>query len=156
MSQDQLPKAIRRLIRATIEHIKSINIRADEGVQLEGIDGILEVESGNEFVPDGKSVWELVTNKQVKTKALETWLESATAVHLWLTVMLGKHPETAFDIENFGADWTEVTSPTITSELINSGRNQEVEKIQEWLNKLPSALALHAESKSEAIAQYLV
>jgi hypothetical protein len=44
VSQDQLPKVIRRLIRATIEQIKSINIRADEGVQLEGFDGILEVE----------------------------------------------------------------------------------------------------------------
>lgn len=207
-SQDQLPKVIRRLIRATIEHIKSINIRADEGVQLEGFDGILEVDGGNEFVPDGKSVWEFGTNKQVKPKAdddydkrkkdlpdgivpaetayvfvtprrwskkdewarerqkenfwrevkvydaddLETWLESAPAVHLWLSVLLGKHPETAVDIESFWVDWTEVTNPAISSELVIASRNQEVEKIQEWLNQPPSALALRAESKSEAIA----
>src|ERR1044072_5004704 len=68
-SQDQLPKLLRRLIKATAKNISSISIRADEGVQLEGFDGILEVEPGNEFVPFGKSVWEFGTNKQVKTKA---------------------------------------------------------------------------------------
>jgi hypothetical protein len=206
-SQDQLPKLLRRLIRATIEHIKFISIRADEGVQLEGFDGVLEVEIGNEFVPSGKSVWEFGTNKQVKTKAdsdyekrkkklsedivpaettfvfvtprrwskkddwvrekkkenfwievkvydaddLETWLEFAPTIHVWLSILLGKHPETAIDLENFWKDWTEITNPPISSELIISGRNKEVEKIHEWLRQPASGLALQAESKSEAI-----
>ncbi len=40
----------------------------------------------------------------------------------------------------------------ISSELVISGRNQEVEKICEWLSQPASALALRAESKAEAIA----
>ncbi len=68
-AQDQLPKLLRRLIRATVERTKFISVRADEGVQLEGFDGVLEVETGNEFVPNGKSAWEFGTNKQVKSKA---------------------------------------------------------------------------------------
>ncbi len=171
-AQDKLPKLLRRLIGATTERIKFISVRADEGVQLEGFDGVIEVETGNEFVPDGKSVWEFGTNKQVKSKAdddyekrklkileeldkklplridpaatafvfvtphrwskkddwvtarqaegfwrevrvydaddLETWLESAPAVHVWLSILLGKHPETAIDIESFWDDWTQV------------------------------------------------
>ncbi len=54
-AQDKLPKLLRRLIGATTERIKFISVRADEGVQLEGFDGVIEVETGNEFVPDGKS-----------------------------------------------------------------------------------------------------
>ncbi len=34
---------------------------------------------------------------------LETWLESASAVHVWLSILLGNHPEVAADIEIF---WT--------------------------------------------------
>lgn len=206
-AQDQLPKLLRRLIRATIEQVKFISVRADEGVQLEGFDGILEVETGNEFVPDGKSVWEFGTNKHVKSKAdddyekrkenplgivpaetvfvfvtprrwskkaewmqarqaegfwrevrvydaddLETWLESAPAVHVWLSILLGKHPETAVDIENFWADWSEVTSPHLSAEFVVSGRNETVEQLQEWLSKPPSSIALSAESSAEATA----
>lgn len=68
-AQDQFPKFIRRLIRSSTETLKFIGIRADEGVQLEGFDGVLLVNRGNEFIPDGKSVWEFGTNKQVKSKA---------------------------------------------------------------------------------------
>ncbi len=68
-ARDLLPQLLRRLVRATTERVKFISVRADEGVQLEGFDGVLEVETGNEFVPGGKSVWEFGTNKQVKSKA---------------------------------------------------------------------------------------
>ncbi|MDQ3650626.1 MAG: hypothetical protein M3458_10235, partial [Acidobacteriota bacterium] len=62
-ARDLLPQLLRRLVRATTERVKFISVRADEGVQLEGFDGVLEVETGNEFVPGGKSVWEFGTNK---------------------------------------------------------------------------------------------
>lgn len=207
-AQDSLPKLLRRLVRATTERVKFISVRADEGVQLEGFDGLLEVETGNEFVPGGKSVWEFGTNKQVKSKAdddyekrkenpplgiasaettfvfvtprrwskkdewmrarqaegfwrevrvydaddLETWLESAPAVHVWLSILLGKHPEAAADIENFWADWTEVTSPHFSAELVISGRREMVERLHEWLGRPPTSVALRAESSSEATA----
>ncbi len=207
-AQDQLPKLLRRLIRATVERTKFISVRADEGVQLEGFDGVLEVETGNEFVPNGKSAWEFGTNKQVKSKAdddyekrkenpplgivpaetafvfvtprrwskkdewaatrlaeglwrevrvydaddIETWLESAPAVHVWLSILLGKYPETAVDIENFWADWAEVTNPHFSAELVISERNEAVEQLHQWLRKPPSSLALRAESNAEATA----
>jgi hypothetical protein len=208
-SQDHIPKFLRRLVNATTESIKFISIRADEGIQLEGFDGVLEVETGNAFVPSGKSVWEFGTSRKAKAKAdgdyekrketlsedtirpaetafvfvtprrwskkdewirekqkegfwrevraydaddLETWLESAPAIHVWMSILLGKQPETAIDLENFWKDWAEVTEPHISPELVVSGRNQEVEEIYKWLNQPPSALALQAESKLEAVA----
>jgi hypothetical protein len=195
------------LLARGIKHIEEMQL-ISYGIRADRISGILEVETGNEFVPSGKSVWEFGTNKQVKTKAdgdykkrkenlpndilpaetafvfvtprrwskkdqwtrekqkesfwrevrvydaddLETWLESAPAIHVWISILLGKHPETAVDLENFWKDWTEVTDPPIISELVISEHIQQVEIIHRWLRQSPSALALQAESKSEAIA----
>jgi len=68
-AQDQLPRVIRRLIHATIEHPKRVGLPADESVQLGGFDGIVEVSEGNPFVPDGLSVWELGATRDIKGKA---------------------------------------------------------------------------------------
>ena len=65
----QMPQMLRRLIHATVEHPRRVRFSAGEGVQRSGWDGIIEVESGNAYVPDGFSVWELGTGRQVKSKA---------------------------------------------------------------------------------------
>lgn len=207
-AQDQLPRLLRRLVSVTTEGVKFISVRADEGVLLEGFDGYLEVETGNEFVPDGKSAWEFGTDKKVKSKAdkdyvkrkenlpsgivpaevtfvfvtprrwskkdewmhgrqaegfwrevraydaddLETWLESAYGVHVWFSILLGTHPETAIDIEHFWLDWSQVTSPHFSAEMVISGRDEIVEQLHRWLNDSPSSIALRAESSAEATA----
>jgi len=68
-AQSKLPQLLRRLIRATTPNAKRISFPADEGVQLGGWDGIVEVEAGNDFVPDGTSGWELGVSRDVKGKA---------------------------------------------------------------------------------------
>lgn len=68
-SQGKLPQLMRRLIRATVPNIKRLHFPADESVQMGGWDGIVEVEVGNDFVPDGTSGWELGVNRNVKAKA---------------------------------------------------------------------------------------
>ena len=225
ISQDKFPKFLRKLIISTTENIEFISIRADEGVQLEGFDGVLLVDKGNEFVPNGKSVWEFGTNTKVKTKAdddydgrkksiveakenfekdkskvskfveinpeeityvfvtprryskkddwvakrkkegfwkdvrvydaddLETWLELSPSVHVWLSILVGKHPENVVDLENFWLDWINVTNPKMSSELIISGRNKQSENIKNWIQQnRPSSLTLKTESKSETVA----
>ncbi len=67
--QGMLPRLLRRLIHATVPCIRRIGFPADEGVQMSGWDGILEVERGNEHVPDGVSAWELSSAKSIRQKA---------------------------------------------------------------------------------------
>ena len=50
-----------------------VSFRAGEGVQLGGWDGLVSVEAGNAFVPDGVSGWELGTNRDVRGKADEDY-----------------------------------------------------------------------------------
>jgi hypothetical protein len=64
-----LPRVLRRLVHATVARVERIGFPAEEGVQLGGWDGIVRVQTGNAFVPDGDSVWELGSNRNVKGKA---------------------------------------------------------------------------------------
>lgn len=86
---------------------------------------------------------------------LEAWLDAAPAVHVWLSIMLGKHPEAAMDLESFWADWSTATAPTITPRLVLAGRAAVVERVHQWLRESPpTALAVQAGSRDEALAVY--
>lgn len=209
-AQDMLPRLIRRLIHATVPQINRIGFPAGEGVQLGGWDGILDVEHGNAFVPDGISVWELGSNRGVKGKAdadygkrtadplgitpseatfvfvtprrwankshwetdrkaegtwcdvrafdaddLEAWLEIAPAVHVWLSIHLGKHPHGAIDGERYWQDWANVTNPVISPELVLAGRQAMLDDVHRWFNDPSQTLTLKGESRAEASAVFV-
>ncbi len=206
-AQSVLPQVVRRLIHATVGRILRIGFPAGEAVQMGGWDGVLIVDEGNAFVPDGHSVWELGTNRDVKGKAdsdyekrvadplgvtlaetafvfvtpkrwgskdawaaerqaegvwrevraydaedLEAWLELAPAVHVWLSILLGKQPEGATDLATFWRDWSEATDPPLTPGLVISGRREATAKVLEWIREEPSVLTLRADSREEALA----
>ncbi len=67
-SQEILPLLIRKLILATVR-VNYIHIPAGDSILTGGWDGILDVEKGNAFVPDGKSFWEFGTNRSIQKKA---------------------------------------------------------------------------------------
>lgn len=68
-AQTNLSLLLRRLIRATTLGISRLHFPSEEGTQLSGWDGLAEVEVGNEYVPDGLSVWEIGTSSNIKRKA---------------------------------------------------------------------------------------
>jgi len=68
-SQSTLPYLVRRLIRATCGNIDTVSFPAGDSISKAGWDGILNTKSGNEFVPEGVSVWEFGTDQSIKTKA---------------------------------------------------------------------------------------
>lgn len=209
-AQGALPQLVRRLIHATVGRVLRIGFPAGDAVQMGGWDGIVVVEEGNAFVPDGRSVWELGTNRDVKGKAdgdyekrvadplgldpaetafvfvtprrwggkddwiatkqedgiwrevraydaadLEEWLELAPAVHVWLSILLGKQPEGAADLSSYWRDWSESTDPPLSSRLITSGREEGAEKILGWIRAEPAILSLRADSREEALAFFL-
>lgn len=67
--QGDLPFLVRSLIRATATDIFKILFPAGDNVSSPGWDGILEVSEGNEYIPEGFSVWEMGCNQDVKGKA---------------------------------------------------------------------------------------
>ena len=68
-AQATLPHLMRRLVRESVRCVERLHFRAREGVLFSGWDGIVQVEVGNAFVPDGTSGWEMGTKKGIKGKA---------------------------------------------------------------------------------------
>jgi hypothetical protein len=83
---------------------------------------------------------------------IETWLESAPAVHGWISIQLGKHPDGIVDIETFWGDWSHTTRPALTAEFVLSGREKIVHQLLEWLRSSSESAAIKAESIDEAVA----
>ena len=73
----QLPRLIRRLIWATLSplEIKHINFPAGADVQLPGFDGQLETSVQSQWIPQGRSVWELSVQGQSSTKARKDYIK---------------------------------------------------------------------------------
>ncbi len=83
---------------------------------------------------------------------LEQWLELAPAVHAWLAGLMGKWPQEVQDISSFWDDWKNSTSPAMSTQLHLAGRNEEIDKVHNWLQAKPSKLTLQADTREEVIA----
>lgn len=68
-SRQILPLLVRRLIAATGNQIKSLEMPGDEGVAKHGFDGVVHAEGGGVYVPQGDSVWEMGADKSPRGKA---------------------------------------------------------------------------------------
>lgn len=58
-AQADLPRLVRRLIRAENDQVQRVEMRGGEGVGLTGYDGFVEASRTTPFVPEGLSVWEM-------------------------------------------------------------------------------------------------
>lgn len=83
---------------------------------------------------------------------IETWLSQNPTVHVWLSVLLGKHPQNCIDLSSYWTDWSEETQPAISPEMVLAGRENIKEEISQWLRNASSPLKIQAETRDEAIA----
>ena len=67
-AQELLPLLIGKLILASSKNIIDFHFPYGKAVQYAGYDGSLEVGDASPFYPEGKSVWEMGTNEQIKDK----------------------------------------------------------------------------------------
>lgn len=67
-AEEILPLLIQKLLLVSCEP-KEINFPSGDLVQTGGWDGVLDVDKGNQFIPSGKSGWELGTSSNVAKKA---------------------------------------------------------------------------------------
>jgi|GEM_PF-3906551 len=72
-SRGLLPELIRRLVFASCENLQECSFSAYEETARTGWDGTISCTRGNAWVPDGKSFWELGTNKDTRKKANEDY-----------------------------------------------------------------------------------
>lgn len=68
-AQADLPRLVRRLIRAENDQVQRVEMRGGEGVGLTGYDGFVDAGRATSFVPEGKSVWEMGVGGNPAVKA---------------------------------------------------------------------------------------
>ena len=85
-------------------------------------------------------------------RVLEEWLEQAPAVGAWLARKLGIYPEGVVALEDFWREWSSISNPPLTPEVVMAGRNDQVESVRKWLNSSPTPLAVQATTSQEVIA----
>lgn len=68
-AQSEFPWLLRRLIWASSHHGTYVDMHGGEQNHLSGFDGVVQCITGNGFVPEGTSAWELSTERTVKRKA---------------------------------------------------------------------------------------
>jgi len=90
--------------------------------------------------------------KVYDARVIEEWLEQAPAVGAWLARYLGIYPEGAIALEDFWEEWSAVTDPRLTPEIVLAGRDKQVESVRKWLSSSPSSLAVQAATSDEALA----
>ena len=84
--------------------------------------------------------------------SLAQWLELAPAVHVWLSMRLGKLVEGAIDVDEFWEDWSGATRPPLDERFLLAGRSSVVERLREWFGQPPAPLEFQASTKDEALA----
>lgn len=82
---------------------------------------------------------------------LETWLETAPAVHVWLAEEMGLQPAGVSTLEGEWADWAGNTNPGLTPGLVVGGRTVEASRITDWSGGPAGALVVRTDSDQDAM-----
>ncbi|MFH1033230.1 MAG: hypothetical protein V1806_01870 [Pseudomonadota bacterium] len=84
---------------------------------------------------------------------LETWLESAPAVHLWLSRLLGKSIPGMEDVESYWEGWSESTRPALPATFLLAGRDEGKKAVEDWLSEAGATVfGIQSENRKEAAA----
>lgn len=96
-----------------------------------------------------QGVWRDV--RTVDADDLETWLETAAFVHVWLAETMGLRPAGVTTLESEWRAWAGNTTPNLTPSLIVGGRFEAATKLNEWSSGPPAALVVRSDSSTDAL-----
>src|SRR5215468_575121 len=89
----------------------------------------------------------------IAADVLETWLDNAAAVALWLARQIGKVVDGGVrDLEDVWEEWSAATNPKMTPELAIAGRTKEAQRVQQWIASKAGILEVQGDSPDEAAA----
>jgi hypothetical protein len=83
---------------------------------------------------------------------LETWLESSSAVHVWLAEVMGRRLDGITTLDTIWNEWARVSTPAITPAFLLAGRDEQGNAVRQWLTGDAASYAVRADSPDEARA----
>jgi hypothetical protein len=136
-ARSTLPQICRRLIHATDRTVTGVDFPAHESVQRSSNDGLVVSETGNSWVPVGRSIWELGVRKDVKGKADEDYhkrtkemseAERLSTTYIALTARHWENKRQWVEDLSKKAEWKEV-------------RAYDADDLEQWLENAPAVAA---------------
>ncbi len=83
---------------------------------------------------------------------LETWLEHAPSVHLWVSALVGKPSDGVQSLDDWWSGWSAVTNPQTPAALLLAGREDQAQRIQAWRDGDGFSLTIRADAPDEGVA----
>lgn len=83
---------------------------------------------------------------------IATWLATAPGVHVWFSLELGIPIDNVDVLSEWYKAWSSITSPTLSPDILLSGRAQARDQLIERLSNSPNKTVIRAESADEALA----
>lgn len=80
------------------------------------------------------------------------WLETFPAVAQWLSVKIGRRPQGLRNLEEVWNEWSCVTEPPLTPEVLLMDRDDSHIAVLKWLRGAPDLMAMQADTREEATA----
>ncbi len=139
-SQHLLPEVIRRLVHATVDRPRQISFPSGESVQTGGWDGIVDVPDATSFVPSALSLWELSSEKDVRSKAESDYLKRTSDP-------LGYDPSSATFVFVTPRRWTKKEEWIHAKKSENQWadvRVYDADDLEQWLELAPTVAAWFA------------
>jgi len=83
---------------------------------------------------------------------LETWLERAPSVHVWISELLGREPRDVTTPDTWWETWSSQTHPVLPPSFLLAGRDGASSKLVQALAQPPQVITVIGPSRDEAIA----
>ena len=103
-----------------------------------------------ETVNESKNRYNWKDVRIIDASKIALWLQSHDAVAVWFANSIGKHIDGIRTIEDFWSDHCESTSPKLGVDYFLLGRDSQISKLSEWLEKKSGSLTLVSESALES------
>jgi hypothetical protein len=82
---------------------------------------------------------------------LEEWLEQSPAVDAWLAARIGLRPQGVISVDEYWENLQALTQTPLKPEVFLASRQDQVNRLAEWLDGPPAALTIETRSPAEAI-----
>src|SRR5262249_11340008 len=83
---------------------------------------------------------------------LAVWINAITPVAMWFAALIGKIPAGVASLESWWTEWSMVTAPPTSADLLLAGLSEATSTLQQWILAPAAPLVVRAATRDEAIA----
>ena len=84
---------------------------------------------------------------------IAAWLAQAPAVAAWFARLIGKLPASGYiPLDEWWENWATISQPNIDPKLVLAGRQENADKVREWVQQPPAHYYVQGQTREEAIA----